>query len=571
MKGENPDSHDSTDSSRFPTERREFLAAGATTGLALAGFSASIDGAQGRVISADSDRLSTAYDMREAAANDFVGSQSLPSHPDNGDADAYADKRGSYIKGLALDHGSPDLGLVDSAAWDSLVTAMESGTPSDFDSIQTGGARELVSPQAGLRYDMVGLDPHQVEMPAAPSFTSDRMASEMAEVYWHALLRDVAFRDYGELASFGEPIPQDAASDLDNNFSDFAGPKENGSVTTDTLFRADLPGCLTGPYISQLLWKPVTYGAVTLDRRINEAAATDYNTSYSTWLEVIEGTRGRGGEYPPTSTTEKSGNQVYIRNGRDLGEYVHANFSYQPYISAALLIYNDMGAPLDTDMPLANHGTQSPYVTFGGAGIFDLVAHAATLALAAGWFHKWAVHLRCRPETYAGRVHNAKNGNASYNISSELLNDSSVLGEISSHNDSGSYLLPAAYYEGSPAHPAYPSGHAIIAGACTTVLKAVFDENYTITDTVQATRDGTSLESLGTDLNLGDELNKLAGNIIIGRDFGGVHYRSDSREGLLAGEQVGHNFLEYELRKTNESVSQLSYTDFEGNSRTITP
>ena len=39
----------------------------------------------------------------------------------------------------------------------------------------------------------------------------------------------------------------------------------------------------------------------------------------------------------------------------------------------------------------------------------------------------------------------------------------------------GSYLLPMAYPEGCPTHPAYPAGHATIAGACTTVLKAFFN------------------------------------------------------------------------------------------------
>lgn len=41
----------------------------------------------------------------------------------------------------------------------------------------------------------------------------------------------------------------------------------------------------------------------------------------------------------------------------------------------------------------------------------------------------------------------------------------------------GTYFLPMAFPEGSPTHPSYGSGHATVAGACTTILKAFFDES----------------------------------------------------------------------------------------------
>ncbi len=40
-----------------------------------------------------------------------------------------------------------------------------------------------------------------------------------------------------------------------------------------------------------------------------------------------------------------------------------------------------------------------------------------------------------------------------------------------SGHDEGTYLLPMAVAEGSPVHPAYPSGHAINVGAYITTLK----------------------------------------------------------------------------------------------------
>ena len=39
----------------------------------------------------------------------------------------------------------------------------------------------------------------------------------------------------------------------------------------------------------------------------------------------------------------------------------------------------------------------------------------------------------------------------------------------------GNWLLPMAFPEGSPMHPSYGAGHATVAGACTTILKAWFD------------------------------------------------------------------------------------------------
>ena len=37
------------------------------------------------------------------------------------------------------------------------------------------------------------------------------------------------------------------------------------------------------------------------------------------------------------------------------------------------------------------------------------------------------------------------------------------------------HFLPMAFAEGSPMHPAYGAGHATVAGACVTILKAFFD------------------------------------------------------------------------------------------------
>ena len=47
-------------------------------------------------------------------------------------------------------------------------------------------------------------------------------------------------------------------------------------------------------------------------------------------------------------------------------------------------------------------------------------------------------------------------------------------------NGEKTFLLPMAVAEGSPTHPAYPSGHAINVGAYITALKVTIITNATI-------------------------------------------------------------------------------------------
>src|SRR5438067_1254408 len=55
--------------------------------------------------------------------------------------------------------------------------------------------------------------------------------------------------------------------------------------------------------------------------------------------------------------------------------------------------------------------------------------------------------------------------------------------DVADH-DKGTYLLPMEFAEGSPIHPSYGAGHATVAGACATVLKAFFPEDQVILDAV---------------------------------------------------------------------------------------
>ena len=78
-------------------------------------------------------------------------------------------------------------------------------------------------------------------------------------------------------------------------------------------------------------------------------------------------------------------------------------------------------------------------------------------------------------------------------MNNNVLNSQAVQ---SSFNKYGDYFLSQAFPEGSPTHPAYPTGHGAVAGACITVLKFFFDGNFVIPNPVVPSSDGLSLVTL---------------------------------------------------------------------------
>jgi hypothetical protein len=292
------------------------------TGLAKAQGYASLGTASGKV------RQVTAWQIRTEAAR-LERNRPLADHSTNGDETRYSNKIANYTKGLP--HNS--LGEVDPAAWNSLIQALGTGDPADFEQILMGGSAKLVNPQAGLAFAMQGSDSHATGMKAAPAFSSAEQAADAGENYWMALTRDVPFADY-----LDHSLTQQAASDLDQ-------------------------------------------------------------IGFST-----------------------------------LGD---------PYIASVLCA-------------------------------------VAREALKSVWFQKWFVHRRLRPEVFGGRIHNHMNGAARYPIHSDILNSAAL--DAVYHRNGGSYLLPQGFPEGSPLHPSYGAGHATVAGACVTILKAFFDEHFVITN-----------------------------------------------------------------------------------------
>jgi hypothetical protein len=550
--------------------------------------------------------------IREDAAKIAFEHKHATKHEYNGEQDDYKDLDGNrnfianFTKGFA--HHPPDdrdAGEVIVKEYKTLLDALKSGKPSDFENMKLGLGRVLTNPQCGLAFDLEGPDCGDIGdkfIGPAPRIDSAEAAGEMAELYWMALCRDVKFLEFG---SDPTGTVDAAVADLSSSrYSEF--PKSfNGKpkivINTDTIFRGVTDGDMTGPYISQFLYKDIPWGVQNLKQVQLILEQKDYLTTYQDWLDAQNG-KGYGPDHDAIQMPKKS---RHIITPRDLAYYVHHDALYQAYLGACVILLNtkksdDPNSPdfkigfkfdalLPYESPNPNSKTQSGFGTFGGPHILSLVTEVATRALKAQWFQKWFVHRRLRPEAFGGLIHRQKNStspsptpgltapNPSYDkiINREIL-DSEVLPKIFQHNatsnspNPGSYLLPQAFPEGSPTHPSYGAGHATVAGACTTILKAFFEEDQLIKDIfdpVMPISDGTDLTTSGVQdadkLTAGGELNKLAANIAIGRNWGGVHYRSDYSESLKVGEELAIGILQEQALTYNEKFA-CRLTKFDG-------
>jgi hypothetical protein len=502
-------------------------------------------------------RRLASYNYRMSCAT-FWKNQPIVQHLNNGDEARYPSRIGNYSK--ALPHNS--FGEVDPTAYKSLLDAVASGKPADYDDIVMGGPLKLTNPQGGLAFDLQGADSHARAVVPPPALASAEMGGEGVENYWMAMLRDVNFRDYPT-----HPDVVAACADLNRFGADFKGPKINGKVTPKTLFRDTHPGCLNGPYMSQFMLLNTPFGVEYVERKMKTVHPdTDHLTDYDNWLATQNGSlvESFAGQLDPQ--------RRYIRNGRDLAMWVHMDVLFQAYFNACLILIalpNDdptasgLGCTLNLGNPYLNDANQSGFTTFGPPAIKGLMCEVATRALKTTWHKKWQVNRRVRPEGWGGIVHNQKVHNRYPGVLDARQLSSPVLDRV--HAKFGTYLMPMAFPEGCPTHPSYTAGHATVAGACVTILKALFDENFRILNPVVPAPDGLSLDPyFGAPLTVGGELNKLASNISTGRNIAGVHWRSDARESMRLGETIALDILRDQKAGYNEIFKGFSFTKFDG-------
>ena len=515
---------------------------------------------------------------RNTALNNKINVGELP---DNGDRTRFTDFSALHSKALRHDA----LGVPNRLSYQSLIDALETDTDNNFLALQNvivgtpggGPNSRLNGPATSFAFDLEGLDSHAFTIPPpAPGVATAQTATEQVEHYWAALLRDVPFTEYGS-----NPLVAEAVADL-NSRSFIQGGGANQwprPVTAQNLFRAQVfagDGNVKGPYISQFMLQPTSFGSQPLDQKHNTFAPNqDFLTDFSSYQNVQNG--GPSGNPIPDPTRR------FIRNGRDLTAYTRVDVLYQGYF-VAFLVLAGLGAPLTPGNPYIGSNTQKPFGTLGGPDAAGTLAEMATRALKASWCRKWIVDLRLRPEEYGALVEARRTGSTPVPQASTALHadvrTSAVLPKILAKH--GSHFLPQAYPEGSPTHPCYTGGHSTVAGACATAIKFFFDGRQKLRpllqaqgrDLVQPSPDGLSLVPYtGADrdqIDINGELSKVAFNVCFGHGVhAGIHFRSSNHWGVLLGEEVALSVLRDRAKSYTEPFT-INITKFDGTTATIT-
>ncbi|PTX56985.1 hypothetical protein C8N43_1650 [Litoreibacter ponti] len=580
------------------------------------------------------DRQSNAHRVRIEAA-DLAHSRPHPTHAANGDETRFSSAcyALTFTKGLCHDVAT---GLVsDPTHFEAFRGAIDEGYIEAFTSRvpvpqdPKRGRRRWEAPTAGSAYDLQGPDAQAVTMPPAPAMGSSELDFELAEVYELALLRDTPLLSFDQNGGPGSGDVNDAVSRL--NAMDYAKDgfpgrprtNEGGQLTRQTVFRGSGVGVEHGPYLSQFLWIGscdqagsidvgdgyISYGGQRIDQRVLRAKdGDDHMTNWQDWLDVQKGfdVNGCG------SGQTLDGERCFIHRPRDLATYVHFDALYQAYLNATLILLG-MGTPFDPgfaklsgmrDMfnPLSGAAgikqNAGGFALYGGPQILTLVTEVATRALKAVRYQKFNNHLRLRPEALAGRLARACEIDSAHPSTCgafSSMRDRMVptLSAIDSANPAdpalpgGNLLLPMAFREGSPMHPTYGAGHATVAGACVTIVKAFFDTGTVMGANAdegcrkgkigfyrriedpcyfEAVEKGKTLDKRRAEcpLTLEGELNKLAANVSIGRNMAGVHYYSDYYDSLRMGEEIAIGMLQEQALCYPTDDFVLSVPTFDG-------
>ncbi|MEO0352879.1 MAG: bromoperoxidase [Cyanobacteria bacterium P01_A01_bin.15] len=500
-----------------------------------------------------------------------------------------------------------------------------------------GSLRQWEAPTAGVVYELQGPDAQAVTMLPAPPLldasgdVNPELALEMAEVYELAVLRDQPFNAFETGASNGEI---DGAIARLNSLS-YVGnqtgrPRKaaNGEFTPQTVFRGSSPGVEAGPYLSQFLLigntdqngggsiaeGKITYGVLQIDQKVPIAEPRkNYMVTMPDYVSVQRGigtpreTYGANKGEPVLTPARPP--RRFISTPRDLATYVHYDALYEAYLNACIVLLG-MRTPFDSGFDQLSGGetlvagqktrrNAGGFALYGGPHILNLVTEVATRGLKAVRFQKFNNHIRLRPEALAAKIELLRCGAS---VPAALASDigglkhalQTTLNVIESGPGCGTHFLPMAFPEGSPMHPAYGAGHATVAGACVTILKAFFDTSTVLAKTASGaiafkraedgdipvifraptlphpeTGEGAPTGDLVCDtssefLTLEGELNKLAANISIGRDMAGVHFFSDYYDSVRMGEQIALDILEEQALTYSTDPFVLSVPTFDG-------
>lgn len=481
-------------------------------------------------------------------------------------------------------------------------------------------------------------DDHVAKLGALSFFSSEDGLDLAAAKRRHARLKDGVF---DASALFRGSTPGAKAGPYISQFL-LIGNTERGAPaagreileSTDAQPRAQVFGTELAKHAPDQPTRPedgiILYGVQGIPQQFRgHRAGVDHMTAWSVWHDVQNGANLKGSD-------RFEDNARFIATPRDLATYVHFDALYQAYLNAVLIMLSmeaktDIGLPEGADDPCKHN--RDAFATFGGPHILTLVTEVATRALKAVRRQKFNTHLRSRPEMLGAALSLAWKGGGSADALGGFKGDCTtmkdellpILEMVAAHNteqnkkdwvpdghsngpldDAHNALLPMAFPEGSPMHAAYGAGHATVAGACVTVVKAFFEMFETgaakraeiplydvvdkkngypgtypaelfgkeklLTGTGNLSKpfeadpnDPTKLRTVdgSPNLSIQGELDKLAANISIGRNFGGVHYYTDYYESLRMGERIAVSILQEQMLTYREPVT-MRFTSFDG-------
>jgi len=417
---------------------------------------------------------------------------------------------------------------------------------------------------------------------------------------------------------------------------------DDGKLTPQIAFRGSTEGAQVGPYISQFMLIGTTskackdggrasypakeatfdlqdgfisYGSLIIDQRaLTHKNCLDYMTDWQSWLDVQNGANLKGAD-----VFEKE--RRFITTPRDLATYLHFDELYEAYLNATLILLG-MGAKHSKGFPEPSaSGNRDAFATYGGPHILSLVTEVATRCLKGVRRQKFNYHRRARPEVMSGRFtavcldagknlgcaekafekslkeipkslqdaikeHNALQNKDAMRDMRNIICDSFYPENVTKNKfDKCNLLLPMAFPEGSPMHPAYGAGHATVAGGCVTMMKAFFEMFEDCDSNVErklVTSDGKPIVYVPNDdgsglvkdkkhkeaLTIQGELDKLAANIAIGRNMAGVHYYSDYYDSLRMGERIAVGIL-MQQAPTYGDYMETTFKSFDGDMITL--
>ena len=389
------------------------------------------------------------------------------------------------------------------------VLAMKAGPERQaaLDSLNRLGQRKLVSPSAGV---LASLPPHVAQL-RPPADDSIEMAADLAELGAMAILRDIHPAKWSEETA--------AIAEL----SQFPGlPQRLFGLPNDPIKGT---GTVFGREMVDFGWRKLLPWST-------ETRAGSYGATAEDHAAL------QRGDIPKAQRAYRGLSQDWSNPTlRALASIGHLD---QPYLLGLFMAFQLQSAKAKLSSRFPVLANETGFVSHGG--FVDLqcaIAEATRLAMQWTWAIKNAV-CAARPEELWPAA-------ARGELHPDLLAKApTIMRRVGPH-------LPMVYAEGAPLHPAYPSGHAAIAGACATILCAWFADGE-----VPAMK----ISALHAEIR-----HALWVFQVLPRMAAGVHFRADCEDGLKVGEEAALHYLR-EVKQF-EPLGQTTFTGFFGREITV--